>query len=587
MYHALKMLYWWPNMRADIATYMSKCLTYAKVKAKHQRPSGLLVQPDIPEWKWEKITMDFITKLPKTAVGYDSIWIIVDRLTKSAYFLPMKETDSTEKLTRLYMKEIVARHGIPVSIISDRDSHFTLRVWQSFHKALACVIDFGNGWDRHLPLVEFSYNNSYHTSIKAAPFEALYGRKCRSPVCWAEVGEAQLTGLEIIHETTEKIFKIRGRMQAARDRQKNYADKRRRPLEFEVGDKTFVEGFGLRRSSSQVQILPPSLPSHHLPTSSDLGDYLTSPDLTQVAICPIHHEPSIFVSANVMDRSIGIDNPCLSWTDISQANTVSFESDYGCPGLTEIMIAFAPMEVGTVFEPAEASFDVELGISAAMRGYSPSFITNAKARYSLTRELRTRTNEEKAFQVKGDSSSKGIVESSDFREIIEVVMVVVVVAEVEAEEEVNLMKDKIGTPFNGEIATSMATKMLIAGANRKVVPYTVNTARSMDIEMLIVGANRKASNTVPILAKFQMRDYLRPILVNVSNKENNVWYIDSGCTNHMCGARSMFKELDESQRKEVTLGNDWKMKVEGKVILQLKPHNVMSDFSIMLSIFLL
>ncbi|GJY22329.1 reverse transcriptase domain-containing protein [Tanacetum coccineum] len=271
MYHDLKMLYWWPNMKADIATYVSKCLTCAKVKAEHQRPSGLLVQPDIPEWKWEKITMDFITKLPKTAAGYDSIWVIVDRLTKSAHFLPMKETDSTEKLTRLYIKEIVARHGIPMLIIFDRDSHFTSRVWQSLHKALgtqlnlstayhpqtdgqsertiqtledmlrACVIDFGNGWDRHLPLVEFSYNNSYHTSIKAAPFEALYGRKCRSPVCWAEVGEAQLTGPEIIHETTEKIFKIRDRMQAARDRQKSYADKRRRPLEFEVGDKVMLK----------------------------------------------------------------------------------------------------------------------------------------------------------------------------------------------------------------------------------------------------------------------------------------------------------------------------------------------------------
>ncbi|GJU51012.1 reverse transcriptase domain-containing protein [Tanacetum coccineum] len=271
MYHDMKMLYWWPNMKADIATYVSKCLTCAKVKAEHQRPSGLLVQPDIPEWKWEKITMDFITKLPKTAAGYDSIWVIVDRLTKSAHFLPMKETDSTEKLTRLYMREIVARHGIPVSIISDRDSHFTSRVWQSLHKALgtqlnlstayhpqtdgqsertiqtledmlrACVIDFGNGWDRHLPLVEFSYNNSYHTSIKAAPFEALYGRKCRSPVCWAEVGEAQLTRPEIIHETTKKFFKISDRMQAARDRQKSNADKRRRPLEFEVGYKVMLK----------------------------------------------------------------------------------------------------------------------------------------------------------------------------------------------------------------------------------------------------------------------------------------------------------------------------------------------------------
>ncbi|GJS50616.1 putative reverse transcriptase domain-containing protein [Tanacetum coccineum] len=188
-----------------------------------KKSSGLLVQPDIPEWKWDKITMDFITKLPKTAAGYNLIWVIVDRLTKSAHFLPMRETDSTEKLTRLYMKEIVARHGIPVSIISDCDSHFTSRVWQSLHKALgtqlnlstayhpqtdgqsqrtiqtledmlsACMIDFENGWDRHLPLVEYSYNNSYHTSIKVAPFEALYGRKCRSPVCWAKVGEAQLT----------------------------------------------------------------------------------------------------------------------------------------------------------------------------------------------------------------------------------------------------------------------------------------------------------------------------------------------------------------------------------------------------------
>ncbi|GJX28473.1 putative reverse transcriptase domain-containing protein [Tanacetum coccineum] len=244
MYHDMKMLYWWPNMKADIATYVSKCLTCAKVKAEHQRPSGLLVQPDIPEWKWEKITMDFITKLSKTSAGFHLIWVIVDRLIK---------------------------HDIPVPIILDRDSHFTSRVWQSLHKALgtqlnlstayhpqtdvqsertiqtledilrACVIDFGNGWDRHLPLVEFSYNNSYHTSIKAAPFEALYGRKCRSPVCWAEVGEAQLTGPEIIHETTKNIFKIRDRMQVARDRQKSYADKRRRPLEFEVGDKVMLK----------------------------------------------------------------------------------------------------------------------------------------------------------------------------------------------------------------------------------------------------------------------------------------------------------------------------------------------------------
>ncbi|GJT04687.1 putative reverse transcriptase domain-containing protein [Tanacetum coccineum] len=235
MYHDLKKLYLWPNMKAEIATYISKCLTCVKVKAKYQKPSGLLVQPEIPQWKWENITMDF-------------------------------ETDSMEKLTRQYLKEVVSRHEVPVSIIFDRDSRFTSHFWQSLQKALgtqldisityhpqtdgqiertiqtledmlhACMIDFGKGWDKHLPLVEFSYNNSYHTSTKVAPFEALYSRKCRSPICWAEVVDSQLTGLEIVHKTTEKIIQIKTRIQAARDRQKSYADVRCKPLEFQVGD---------------------------------------------------------------------------------------------------------------------------------------------------------------------------------------------------------------------------------------------------------------------------------------------------------------------------------------------------------------
>nr|GFC97518.1 reverse transcriptase domain-containing protein [Tanacetum cinerariifolium]GFC97886.1 reverse transcriptase domain-containing protein [Tanacetum cinerariifolium] len=112
----MKKLYWWPNMKADIATYVSKYLTYAKVKAEHQKPSGLLVQPEIPEWKWDNITMDFVTKLPKSSQGYDTIWVIVDRLTKSAIFKPLRETNPMDKLARIYLKEVVTRHGIPVSI---------------------------------------------------------------------------------------------------------------------------------------------------------------------------------------------------------------------------------------------------------------------------------------------------------------------------------------------------------------------------------------------------------------------------------------------------------------------------------------
>nr|GEW12520.1 reverse transcriptase domain-containing protein [Tanacetum cinerariifolium] len=186
MYQDLKKLYWWPNMKAEIATYVSKCLTCAKVKIEYQKPSGLLVQPEIPQWKWENITMDFVTKLPKTAAGQDTIWVIVDRLTKSAHFLPMREDDTLEKLARQYLKEVVSKHGVPVSIILDQTDGQSVRTIQTLEDMLrACVLDFGKGWDKHLPLLEFSYNNSYHTSIKAAPFEALYGPKCRSP-CWAE-----------------------------------------------------------------------------------------------------------------------------------------------------------------------------------------------------------------------------------------------------------------------------------------------------------------------------------------------------------------------------------------------------------------
>ncbi|KAD7477647.1 hypothetical protein E3N88_00783 [Mikania micrantha] len=271
MYKDLKDFYWWPGMKKQIAEYVNKCLTCLKVKAEHQRPSGLLQQPEIPMWKWEQISMDFITKLPRTAYNHDAIWVIVDRLTKSAHFLPIREDYSMDRLAKLYINEIVMRHGVPISIISDRDSRFMSRFWQTLQHALgtqinmstayhpqtdgqtertnqtledmlrSCVIDFGGSWDTHLPLVEFSYNNSYHTSIQCAPFEALYGRKCRSPVCWSEVGESQIIGPELIQETTDKIALIQERIKAACDRQKSYADNRRRPLEFQIGDKVMLK----------------------------------------------------------------------------------------------------------------------------------------------------------------------------------------------------------------------------------------------------------------------------------------------------------------------------------------------------------
>ncbi|GKC48575.1 putative reverse transcriptase domain-containing protein, partial [Tanacetum coccineum] len=210
MYQDLKKLYWWPNIKAEIATYVSKCLTCAKVKIEYQKPSGLLVQSEIPQWKWENITMDFVTKLPKTATSQDTIWVIVDRLTKSAYFLPMREDDTLEKLMRLYLKEVVSKHGVPVSIISDRDGKFMSHFWKSLNKALGTRLDM---------------STAYHPLDPDGPSEE----------------PSYLTGPKIIHETTEKIVQIKSRIQAARDRQKSYADVRRKPLEFQVGDKVMLK----------------------------------------------------------------------------------------------------------------------------------------------------------------------------------------------------------------------------------------------------------------------------------------------------------------------------------------------------------
>ncbi|GJX40807.1 putative reverse transcriptase domain-containing protein [Tanacetum coccineum] len=259
------------NGRSWLPCYGDLRLNHARVKAENQRPSGLLVQPDIPQWKWDNITIDFVMKLPKSSQGYDTIWVIIDRLTKFTIFMPMRETDPMDKLARMYLKEVVMKHGIPVSIICDRDPRFASNFWKSLQKALgtsldmstayhpqtdgqsertiqtledmlrACVIEFGNSWVLHLPLVEFSYNNSYHASIKAAPFEALYGQKCRSPVCWAEVGQVQLTGPDLVQETTERSIQIKQRIKTARDRQKSYTDLKRKPIEFQVGDKVMLK----------------------------------------------------------------------------------------------------------------------------------------------------------------------------------------------------------------------------------------------------------------------------------------------------------------------------------------------------------
>ncbi|KAK2449583.1 hypothetical protein QL285_008768 [Trifolium repens] len=270
MYHDLKKGYWWPNMKAEIADFVSRCLICQQVKVEHQKPGGLLQPLEVPEWKWEHITMDFVGALPKNQKGQDSIWVIVDRLTKSAHFIPVKSTYKASQYAAIYIEQVVRLHGVPLSIVSDRDPVFTSRFWNAFQKAMgtrlkmstshhpqtdgqsertiqtledmlrACVLEDGGSWSNHLHLIEFAYNNSYHASIGMAPFEALYGRKCRTPLCWTEVGDRGILGPDLIQETTLKIKSIREKMKVAQSRQKSYADRRRRMLEFEEGDHVFL-----------------------------------------------------------------------------------------------------------------------------------------------------------------------------------------------------------------------------------------------------------------------------------------------------------------------------------------------------------
>ncbi|KAA0062125.1 pol protein [Cucumis melo var. makuwa] len=296
MYQDLKRVYWWRNMKREVAEFVSKCLVCQQIKAPRQKPAGLLQPLSIPDWKWENVSMDFITGLPRTLRGFTVIWVVVDRLTKSAHFVPGKSTYTASKWAQLYMSEIVRLHGVPVSIVSDRDARFTSKFWKglqttmgtrldfstAFHPQTdgqterlnqvledmlrACALEFPGSWDSHLHLMEFAYNNSYQATIGMAPFEALYGKCCRSPVCWGEVGEQRLMGPELVQSTNEAIQKIRSRMHTAQSRQKIYADVRRKDLEFDVGDKVFLKVAPMKERIGPVAYrlaLPPSLSTVH------------------------------------------------------------------------------------------------------------------------------------------------------------------------------------------------------------------------------------------------------------------------------------------------------------------------------------
>jgi hypothetical protein len=270
MYHDLRQQFCWTRLKHEIARYVSECDTFQKVKADYMRPRGLLQSLSIPEWKWDDISMDFIVGLPLTTRKFDSIWVIVDRLSKSTHFIPVHTHYDARRYVEIYIAHVLCLHEVPKTIISDRGLHFVARFWEQLHASLgthlihslayypqtddqikrvnqilkdmlrACVLEHQESWDQNLPWAEFSYNNSYQESLKMAPFKMLYGRRCRTPLNWIEPGENVIFEPNLVEEAEAIVHCIQDNSEVMKSHQETYANKRRRPLEFEVGGHVYL-----------------------------------------------------------------------------------------------------------------------------------------------------------------------------------------------------------------------------------------------------------------------------------------------------------------------------------------------------------
>jgi hypothetical protein len=224
------------------------CDTYQKVKADYMKPGGLLQPLSIPEWKWDDISMDFIVGLPLMTHKFDSIWVIVDRLSKSTHFIPVRTNYNVQKYVGIYIAHVLCLHGVLKTIISDRGFQFVARFWEQLHASLgthlihslayhpqmdgqtervnqiledmlrACVLEHEGSWDQNLPWAEFSYNNSYQESLKMTPFEVLYRRRCRTPLNWIEPGEKVIFGLDLVKEVESIVHRIQENLKAVKSR---------------------------------------------------------------------------------------------------------------------------------------------------------------------------------------------------------------------------------------------------------------------------------------------------------------------------------------------------------------------------------
>eukprot|EP00253_Pinus_taeda_P027064 PITA_27064 len=271
---------YWPGMKKEVMDYLARCIVCQQVKAEHQHPAGLLQPLPIPEWKWEVITIDFITGLPKSKKGNDSIMVVVDKLSKSAHFIPVQSTYRAAQIENIFMHNIFRLHGLPKTIISDRDVKFTSAFWKTLFEGLGTQLNFitayhpqtdgqtervhqvvedmlrayvmqqPNRWEEYIHLVEFAYNNGYHASLQMSPFEVLYGRKCHTPSSWGGPEDKIMLGPEMLKEMEQMVKKVQANLKVAQDRQKSYADQKRNFKEFHVGEHVYVR---IRAKKSTLQ----------------------------------------------------------------------------------------------------------------------------------------------------------------------------------------------------------------------------------------------------------------------------------------------------------------------------------------------
>src|SRR5665811_273260 len=296
--------------------------------------------------------MDFIVGLPKSSRGNDSIWVIVDRLTKVSHFIPVKTTYRSDQLAQLYVNKIVKLHGVPKTIVSDRGTQFTSKFWTSLHHAMgtklsfstayhpqtdgqtervnqiledmlrACVLSYGSKWEDCLPFAEFSYNNSYQSSLQMAPFEALYGKKCRTPLNWSDTGESKLFGPDTLREAEEQVQLIRERLKTAQSRQKSYTDTKRRDLTFSIGDYVYLRVTplkGMQRFHVKGKLAPRYIGpfkviarrgevSYQLELPKELGDYHDVFHISLLRKClEVPDQPDVFKNIDHLSIDLNQD----------------------------------------------------------------------------------------------------------------------------------------------------------------------------------------------------------------------------------------------------------------------------------------